>query len=480
MAGAPEIAATEPGGTPGFAAALDMAVSTPRMAVPSPTQPVAFIDPLSLAEWWLTGTSTATQLEPPAKGKKDDASGEAPEPAPATHTDGGDWWDVPVDALVIPIAPALAPVPTPPDVVAAESGSTATSAADVRVDTVAAGATTPQPQTAPAGVQQTAVPVPRFPALLQQKIAPAFEAGSESPGAGQTVVSAPTGDDAAAIGPELPPPAAAARPAKPARPVDVRAEAKTLLLNAAPIVTRDSAAVETPVATAAAADAAVEAKPRVAAAVTVAPSPAPAANILAFSRPFMRQGGEDSGAGANRHAFAAAVKQIAWQPEDRPAAFEPALSRSVAAPTPAPARQAPLVTATTAAQDSSPTGATLPEQDSVTRFIQTFRVQARNGLTEATVRLKPEHLGEVSIAVRVDRGSVTAVVNAADPGVRQWLRGQEDTIRATLAEQGLTLESLVVDSDGERQDQGAAEQETQRRQRAPRRQGDEPRFEMVA
>ncbi len=103
--------------------------------------------------------------------------------------------------------------------------------------------------------------------------------------------------------------------------------------------------------------------------------------------------------------------------------------------------------------------------DNLSKLVQSIRVQARDSVSQASVRLNPEHLGEVTMTVRVEGGVVNAVVRAESGDVRQWLRGQEDSIRASLAEQGLTLDELIVDEDGRREQQHHAEDDMPRRPR---------------
>lgn len=119
--------------------------------------------------------------------------------------------------------------------------------------------------------------------------------------------------------------------------------------------------------------------------------------------------------------------------------------------------------------------------ENLSRLVQSIRVQARDGVSQASVRLNPEHLGEVAIAIRVDNGIVTAVVRAEAGDVRQWLRGQEDSIRAALAEQGLTLDEFVVEQDGRRgRDQEQQGEEQPRRNRARGQRVNAPSFEVTA
>jgi flagellar hook-length control protein FliK len=109
-----------------------------------------------------------------------------------------------------------------------------------------------------------------------------------------------------------------------------------------------------------------------------------------------------------------------------------------------------------------------------------MRVTAKGGGWEATVRLRPEHLGEVTIALRVEGTSVSAVVNAEAAGVRQWLISQEEAVRSGMAEHGLQLERFQVDRDGERRrDEHEQAQEQSRRRPARRNVQNEERFEIL-
>jgi flagellar hook-length control protein FliK len=102
-----------------------------------------------------------------------------------------------------------------------------------------------------------------------------------------------------------------------------------------------------------------------------------------------------------------------------------------------------------------------PPPANLDQMVQTMRVMVKDGVSEATVHLNPEHFGEVSIQVRVDGKTVSAIVHTESAGVREWLQGQESTLRSNLSEQGLQLDRLVVQRDG-RQD---------RRHNAPQQQG---------
>jgi flagellar hook-length control protein FliK len=131
---------------------------------------------------------------------------------------------------------------------------------------------------------------------------------------------------------------------------------------------------------------------------------------------------------------------------------------------------------------AAPAPMTNVDAENVHNLVQAMRVTAKGGGWEATVRLKPEHLGEVTIALRVEGNNVSAVVQAESAGVRQWLMDQEQAVRSGLSEHGLQLDRFAVSRDGQRREAGEQAHEQQRqRRRAPRQAapGAEQRFEIV-
>ena len=131
----------------------------------------------------------------------------------------------------------------------------------------------------------------------------------------------------------------------------------------------------------------------------------------------------------------------------------------------------------------APAPTTQVDAENVHNLVQAMRVTAKAGGWEATVRLKPEHLGEVTIALRVEGNNVSAVVQAESAGVRQWLMDQEQAVRSGLSEHGLQLDRFAVSRDGQRREapEQQSAQEQQQRRRAPRQAptGNEQRFEIV-
>jgi flagellar hook-length control protein FliK len=128
-----------------------------------------------------------------------------------------------------------------------------------------------------------------------------------------------------------------------------------------------------------------------------------------------------------------------------------------------------------------PAGGPTPEDraENITRLVQTMRVMSKDGISEATIRLRPDHLGEVSIAIRVDGRNVTATVQAESRNVREWLQSQEDSLRSNLSQQGLSLDKLQVQRDP-KHDRREQQHEQQPRPRYRRPQDVEARFEVSA
>ena len=84
----------------------------------------------------------------------------------------------------------------------------------------------------------------------------------------------------------------------------------------------------------------------------------------------------------------------------------------------------------------------LPEQ-----IVRAIRLHWTQGISEARVRLQPQHLGDVTIALRVEHGAVRADLHADSVEVRNMIRGNEAELRRTLSEQGLQLSRLTVNEE---------------------------------
>jgi flagellar hook-length control protein FliK len=114
----------------------------------------------------------------------------------------------------------------------------------------------------------------------------------------------------------------------------------------------------------------------------------------------------------------------------------------------------------------------------VPQIVKAIRLQWRQGLGEAKIRLEPEHLGEVQVSLRVQAGVVTAVVKAENPTVQGWIENRQQELRNALDEQGLRLQrfEVVVDPESRRQPRETPEGNPLRRLR--RSDVTEPEFEI--
>jgi len=115
------------------------------------------------------------------------------------------------------------------------------------------------------------------------------------------------------------------------------------------------------------------------------------------------------------------------------------------------------------------------------QIVKGLQLQVTAGGGDMRLTLTPEHLGTVSIEVRVENDRVKATLMADTPAVRQWIATHQDDLRQRLEAAGLTLEDLVVKEDAsqsrqEPQDERPAPQ----KRRAPRIDGDQQAFEVLA
>jgi hypothetical protein len=69
-----------------------------------------------------------------------------------------------------------------------------------------------------------------------------------------------------------------------------------------------------------------------------------------------------------------------------------------------------------------------------------------NGRHEVTLRLSPEHLGELRLTIVADRGQIAARFFAETAQARQAMSEGREQLRAALEQKGYTLHSLEIDT----------------------------------
>jgi flagellar hook-length control protein FliK len=175
--------------------------------------------------------------------------------------------------------------------------------------------------------------------------------------------------------------------------------------------------------------------------------------------------GSNADLGNGSSAYKAPLKQASVTPVfSVPAVFTRAIETTAVAATPAlPPPFAPSNLSTVAPQ-----------------IVKGLQLQVTAGGGDMRLTLTPEHLGTVSIEVRVEHDRVKATLMADTAAVRQWMATHQDDLRQSLSAAGLTLDDLVVKEDAsrsqqERQDERPAPQ----KRRTPRVGSEEPAFEVV-
>ncbi|MGE0863996.1 MAG: flagellar hook-length control protein FliK [Vicinamibacterales bacterium] len=376
-------------------------------------------------------------------------TGVAMRPAAGVHVPEPETGASGTSFAALPAAAAEGPVPVPAAEVAAvaaagvKASTNVEASADVTVAAPAA-AQSPVPVTAPATTPTTTTPTTTTPTTTT----PATATAMAAPAAARRDVKA---DGAAA--PSLP----AEAPAPPAATQDSPSEA----VSTEPA--REFAPTPSPASRATDRHDAARPVTRVAAdagqrAYAAAASEAPFRDTqqgFSDARPEPDPDLRSAGAPADIRAAAQPFHVIAERPV-------PVVASAPAAPVVA----APVVVDAAAAAE-------LPAQ-----VVQSIRMQAIDGGGEAIVRLRPDYLGELVVAVKVENGAVTAALQSDTPAVRKWVESNEATLRQALADHGLQLDRLTVSDEapsadtGERESQEQREREDQqesqsRRQRKP-------------
>lgn len=84
------------------------------------------------------------------------------------------------------------------------------------------------------------------------------------------------------------------------------------------------------------------------------------------------------------------------------------------------------------------------QSELATQIVQAIRLQWGSDGGDVRLRLQPQYLGELTVSLKVDQGSVTAHLEASTPEVRKWIETNEALLRQGLATHDLRLDRLVV------------------------------------
>jgi flagellar hook-length control protein FliK len=125
------------------------------------------------------------------------------------------------------------------------------------------------------------------------------------------------------------------------------------------------------------------------------------------------------------------LKRLSVVPVEAPPA-----ARSVAMSTAGPAAAIPSTRRT----DLEPA----LQPDLTSQIVQAIRLQWGPDGGDVRLRLQPQYLGELTVSLKVEHGSVTAHLETSSPEVRKWIEANEGMLRHGLAAHELRLDRLVV------------------------------------
>jgi hypothetical protein len=207
-------------------------------------------------------------------------------------------------------------------------------------------------------------------------------------------------------------------------------------------------------------------------------------------------GGADTDAQAERFSMSFASPEFQTRPgtllkapdATRPVEATPQRTDVPSAPIPVVTDVGPTVSAFSSGADSerpSPQIAQATPEigpfsgDPHQQIVRAVRLQWQQGVGDARLTLRPEHLGEVTIRLRVENGTVTAVLRADTAAAADWIRNNQNDLQSALQSQGLDLRSLEVVVDPDRRRRHAPRPE-EVMPRPRKRTADAPRFEVLA
>ena len=91
-----------------------------------------------------------------------------------------------------------------------------------------------------------------------------------------------------------------------------------------------------------------------------------------------------------------------------------------------------------------PSGTMVSEQEVINQLMQRFQMTTRLQSSKINIRLHPAELGELKIDLTVKEGTIKASVFAQNQHVQEILERNMPKLRATLEQQGFTIDEIVV------------------------------------
>lgn len=102
------------------------------------------------------------------------------------------------------------------------------------------------------------------------------------------------------------------------------------------------------------------------------------------------------------------------------------------------------------------------QQDVVRQIVEQAKLTLRPGQSEMVLRLRPEHLGELTLKISEASGNISAVFQSNNPEVRQVIEAALPQLKQDLGQQGIKIDTISVISDAAQFfDQGRQQQQQQ-------------------
>ncbi len=120
-------------------------------------------------------------------------------------------------------------------------------------------------------------------------------------------------------------------------------------------------------------------------------------------------------------------------------------------------------------QDIQPKNATADVQQVINQIVDHMKITIKQDAAEINLKLKPEHLGDLSLKIITERGIVTAQFVAESQQVKEIIEANFNHLKNVLQEQGLKVDQLSVsvgqqhqnDTDHEFKKQGKSKKRVQ-------------------
>lgn len=178
-------------------------------------------------------------------------------------------------------------------------------------------------------------------------------------------------------------------------------------------------------------------------------------------------------------ARAAAEALLTSQRGARPAPGHPGMPPLVAGASDGlEARFQAWMTSVSAASSVQQTVPTASPPDVQAQVVKAIQLQWRGGVGEARVQLEPEHLGSITVSLRVEQGGVVASVRVASAATLDMIQLRQQDLRSALEAQGLQLDELQISLDPDDRRERPAQRQPESAP-PPRRRDRAARFEIV-